>query len=94
MMTGALRGRDARPVSVTAAVVIPEGGVPPVDRDPVVDSVVARLHAEFGIDPVHLRRLAVEALGTFATARVRTFVPILVEKRVRRTCRELTPRDR
>ena len=70
MMTGALRGRDARPVSVTAAVVIPEGDVPPVDRDPVVDAVVARLHAEFGIDPVHLRRLAVEALGTFATARV------------------------
>jgi len=25
---------------------------------------------------------------------VRTFVPILVEKRLRRTCRELTPRDR
>ena len=94
MMTGALRGRDARPVSVTAAVVIPEGDVPPVDRDPVVDAVVARLHAEFGIDPVHLRRLAVEALGTFATARVQTFVPILVEKRLRRTCRELTLSDR
>jgi hypothetical protein len=94
MMTGARRGRDARPVSGTAAVVIAEDDVGPVDRDPVVDSVVARLHAEFGVDPAHLRRLAVEALGTFATARVRTFVPILVEKRLRQTCRELTPRDR
>ena len=93
-MTGARRGHDARPVSVTAAVVIAEDDVPPDGRDPVVDSLVARLHAEFGVDPAHLRRLAVEAVGTFATAPVQTFVPILVEKRLRRTCRELTPHDR
>jgi hypothetical protein len=94
MMTAARRGRDARPVSVTAAVVIAEDDDPPAGRDRVVDSLVERLHAEFGVDPAHLRRLAVEVLGTFATARVQTFVPILAEKRLRQTCRELTPRDR
>jgi hypothetical protein len=78
---------------VTAAVVIAEDAVP-LGRDAVVDSLVARLHAEFGVDPAHLRRLALEVLGTFAGARVQTFVPILAEKRLRQTCRELTPRDR
>ncbi|NYJ07576.1 three-helix bundle dimerization domain-containing protein [Petropleomorpha daqingensis] len=81
-------------MSLTAAVVIPEDDAPLAGGDPVVDSLVARLHAEFGLDPAHLRRLAVEVLGGFATARVQTFVPILAEKRLRQTCRELTPRDR
>ena len=89
MMTGPRQGRDIRAVPATVAVVLAEVDVPLGGRDPVVDSVVARLHAEFGVDPEHLRRLAVEVLGTFATARVQTFVPILVEKRLRATCRQL-----
>ena len=54
-----------------------------------VDSLVARLHAEYGVDRDRITRLAAEALGTFATARVQAFVPILVEKRLRDTCRAL-----
>ncbi|MGY1746943.1 three-helix bundle dimerization domain-containing protein [Blastococcus sp. SYSU D00695] len=52
-----------------------------------VDALVARLHAEFGVDPDEVRRLAVAALGSFATARVQAFVPILVERRLRETYR-------
>jgi hypothetical protein len=54
-----------------------------------LDSLVGRLHAEYGGDTHDIRRLATEVLGTFATARVQTFVPILVEKRLRATYRAL-----
>ena len=54
-----------------------------------VDSLVARLHAEYGVDGEEIRRLATEALDTFETARVQAFVPVLVEKSVRETCRRL-----
>jgi hypothetical protein len=56
-------------------------------RSSLVDSLVARLHAEFGVDRDEVRRLAVEALAGFATAPVQAFVPILVEKRLRESCR-------
>ena len=55
--------------------------------DTFVDSLVERLHAEFGVDRELIRSRATEVLATFATARVRAFVPILVEKSVRETCR-------
>jgi hypothetical protein len=48
-----------------------------------VDALVARLHDEYGVDRDELRSEADAALATFASARVQTFVPILVEKRVR-----------
>jgi hypothetical protein len=64
----------------------------PAGRDPVVEALVARLHEEFGVDRAQLRRMAVEVLGTFATARVQTFVPILAEKRLREACREFRRR--
>ena len=58
-----------------------------------VDSLVVRLHAQYGVDVDELRRLADAALETFATARVQTFVPILVEKSVRDACRRLRAAD-
>ena len=63
------------------------------DRRPFVDALVGRLHARYGVDTAELRRLAGEALETFATARVQTFVPILVEKNVRDACRRLRAAD-
>ena len=60
-----------------------ERGAPPVP----LDSLVIRLAAEFGVDPQEVRDRAEAALATFATAAVRTFVPILVEKRLRASYR-------
>ena len=56
-----------------------------------IDPLVVRLHAEYGVDPQAIRSLAVEVLATFAGARVQAFVPILVEKRLRR---DLPPAER
>jgi hypothetical protein len=78
-------------VSVTATLVAAEDDGS-FGTAPFVESLVMRLHAEYGVDRDRLRRLATEVLGTFATARVQAFVPILVEKRLRETCRAL--RDR
>jgi hypothetical protein len=91
MMTGPRPGGDARAMSGTAPVALAEDDAPLGGRDPVVETLVARLHAEFGLDPAQLRLLAVEVLGSFATARVQVFVPILAEKRLRETCRQLRP---
>jgi hypothetical protein len=52
-----------------------------------VDGLVTRLHEEYGSDREDLRAQALAALAVFAHARVRAFVPILVEKRVREACR-------
>ena len=72
-------------MSVTAVVVaeddgIPEGPVP--GSGSFLDPLVARLSAQYGVDP-----RAVEVLASFAGARVQTFVPLLVEKRLRETFR-------
>lgn len=52
-----------------------------------LDSMVIRLAAELGVDPREVRERAEAALATFAAAPVRTFVPILVEKRLRASYR-------
>ncbi|MGY1604759.1 three-helix bundle dimerization domain-containing protein [Geodermatophilus sp. SYSU D00815] len=52
-----------------------------------VDTMVLRLAAEYGADREELRRRAEAALASFAGARVRAFVPILVEKRLREAYR-------
>jgi hypothetical protein len=74
-------------VTVTATMGVAEGdGAPggPVPGDgSFVESLVARLHAEYGVDPEVIRGRATDVLATFAGARVRAFVPILVEKRLR-----------
>jgi pyrroline-5-carboxylate reductase len=81
-------------VTGTATLVVPEDDAP-LDAlsdesgpgAPFLDALVARLHAEYGVDRDQVRRLAAEVLAGFATARVQTFVPILVEKRLRQICR-------
>ena len=80
-------------MTVTATGVLAEDGSPLGGAVPFgasfVDSLVGRLHAEYGVDRHEIRRLATEVLRTFATARVQAFVPILVEKRLRETYRAL-----
>jgi hypothetical protein len=60
---------------------------PVPERDGLVESLVERLHAEFGVDPEEIRSHATAVLARFATARVQAFVPILVEKALRQTYR-------
>jgi hypothetical protein len=48
---------------------------------------------EYGVDPELVGRLGGTVLESFAGARVQTFVPVLVEKRLRETLRgRLRPR--
>lgn len=81
-------------MSMTATLVIAEddgaSGAPTPGASSFVDHLVARLHAEYGVDPHVIRSRATEVLATFAGARVQGFVPILVEKRLREIFR---PRD-
>jgi hypothetical protein len=78
-------------VTVTATVVVTEGDEPlgpPVRRDDsFVDSLVERLHAEYGTARAEIRDRATEVLARFAGAPVQAFVPILVEKALRQDCR-------
>jgi hypothetical protein len=69
------------PLTVVSVPVVPVGSVG--------EAVVARLHAEYGVDRDELRAQADAALASFASARVQAFVPILVEKRVRNAYRGL-----
>ena len=71
---------------IQAPVVDADGPAAPA-RTLVVDSLVARLAREFPIDPRVLRDQVVALLATFAAAPVQTFVPILVEKRLREAYR-------
>ena len=74
-------------MNVTAVATDDEGslGTAPL----FVESVVSRLHTEYRVDRDRIRHLAAEVLDTFANARVQTFVPLLVEKRLREICRAL-----
>jgi hypothetical protein len=78
-------------VTVTATRVVAEDDGSLRSGHPFLDSLVARLHEEFGVDPERIRRLATELLGAFSTARVQAFVPILVEKRLRESFRGMRP---
>jgi molybdopterin biosynthesis enzyme len=80
-------------VSVTAVEPVEDGGMPggPVPaRESFLDPLVARLSALYGLEPREVRTLAAQVLASFAGARVRAFVPVLVEKRLRDTCRRPT----
>jgi hypothetical protein len=77
-------------MSVTAAPVVADDGAPDVarrDDRSFVESLVARLHAEYGGDPQVIRRHVAAVLDRFAGARITAFVPILVEKQVRQRYR-------
>jgi hypothetical protein len=70
-------------MSVTAVPALgDDAAVPAVGS--FVESLVERLCAEYHGDPRVVRRQVDAVLATFADARVRAFVPILVEKQVRR----------
>jgi len=79
-------------VSVPAEVVSEDDGRPdgPILRDGAsLDPLVARLSAQYGVDPRVVQARAREVFASFAGARVQAFVPILVEKRLRATFRAL-----
>jgi hypothetical protein len=74
-----------REVTVTATPLVagdPSGGTGGGTAS-FVDSLVERLHAEYGVERELIRSRATEVLARFAGARVQAFVPILVEKALR-----------
>jgi hypothetical protein len=71
---------------------MPEG--PDPEDASFLGPLVARLSAEYGLDPSAVRSLAVPLLASFAGARVQAFIPILVEKLLRDRCRGLSGRRR
>jgi hypothetical protein len=80
-------------VSVPAMVVAGDDGRPghPVPAAGAsLDTLVARLAAQYGADPRVVRARADEVLASFAGARVQAFVPLLVEKRLRGSFRGRT----
>jgi hypothetical protein len=64
---------------VTASVIDPDLDT----SSSFVESLVARLHVEYGGDPGTIRAQVSDLLARFAGARVQAFVPILVEKQLR-----------
>ena len=80
-------------MSVAAVDPVDDGGMPDgpaTAEESFLDPLVARLSAQYGLDPRAVRSRAVQVLASFAGARVRAFVPVLVEKRLRDTCRGLS----
>ena len=67
--------------------VVSAAGVPGPPADSFVEALVARLHDEYGVPRDELREEVEAALSAFTSARLRTFVPILVEKRLRNAYR-------
>ena len=82
-------------MSTTAEGLVEVGGIgegrPRADES-FLDPLVARLSAQYGLDPRAVRTLAVPVLASFAGARVRAFVPVLTEKLLRESCRGLSGR--
>ncbi|SFK69087.1 three-helix bundle dimerization domain-containing protein [Geodermatophilus ruber] len=76
-------------MTVVAAEAVPEDDepLPAPPEASFVDLLVARVSREYGVDPEGVRDRAAAALAAFAGARVQTFVPILVEKRLRASYR-------
>jgi hypothetical protein len=54
-----------------------------------LESLVARISEEYGAAREEVRSGAVQILQSFANARIQSFVPILVEKRLRAAYRQL-----
>ena len=67
-----------------------------VDEHPLfLEPLVLRISKEFAAERAEVHRRAVEFLGGFRHARVRSFIPILVEKQLRESYRRApaTPRE-
>jgi hypothetical protein len=75
-------------MTVVAAIEVGDGvGGRPAPGPSFVDALVVRLAAEYGVDRDEVRGSVEAALAAFASAPVRTFIPILVEKRLREAYR-------
>jgi hypothetical protein len=70
----------------------PEPPRPSLVDPSFLESLVIRFVEFYGADPHEIRRRAEAVLATFAGARVQSFVPILVEKRLRDLYRDLSRR--
>jgi hypothetical protein len=82
-------------VSTTGEELVEEGGILEGQAradESFLDPLVARLSAQYGLDPHVVRTVAVPVLASFAGARVRAFVPVLTEKVLRERCRGLSGR--
>jgi hypothetical protein len=80
-------------VSLPAVVVAEDDGRPGLPIPGAgwsLDTLVARLSAQYGVDPRAVRARADEVLASFAGARVQALVPLLVEKRLRDSFRGRT----
>jgi hypothetical protein len=55
----------------------------------VVESLVVRVSGEFDVEPELVRRHALLVLEQYADSRVQSFIPLLVERRVRDWLREM-----
>lgn len=56
---------------------------PAVVTTPALESLVQRMCLEFDVPPHQIRSHVVAIYAEFADARVQTFVPVLVERRLR-----------
>jgi hypothetical protein len=71
-----------------AAVTLVLGSFPAADeRAPFLEPLVLRISQEFAAERGEVHRRALEFLSGFRHARVRSFIPILVEKRLREAYR-------
>jgi hypothetical protein len=71
-------------VGSAAGVERPDDPDEPLPADTAfVDPLAVRLGEQYGVDPEDVRRRAGAVLARYADARVRTFVPLLVEKELR-----------
>jgi hypothetical protein len=57
------------------------------DDDAVVEPLVAQLSGRYAVDPDDVRRHVQDILAQFVDARLRAFVPVLVEKQLRERLR-------
>jgi hypothetical protein len=76
-------------MTVVAAIEVgDDAGARPAPGSSFVDDLVVRLSAEYGVDRDDVRGSAEAALAAFASAPVRAFIPILVERRLREAYRD------
>jgi hypothetical protein len=61
----------------------PDPALVVVEHPPFLDGLVSRVSSDCGADPEVVRQHAADVLAEFAHARIRSFIPILVEKQVR-----------
>jgi hypothetical protein len=63
------------------------GELSPTADAAVVEELIRRMSALYHVEPDDLRRRAVQILGEFREIRIRAFLPVLVEKRLREQLR-------